>query len=243
MLEAVVAAHHRPREVAGGDRAAVQRRHDALAVGRHVVDAQLRRRHAVMGGRRRRHDLEQRGVDAVRPRGEEGELAPALAAVLQKRRGVLEAVAHDLAREHAARRDRLAVGGDDERDVTRLHHEHGHAHDAIAPAPDREVPARAQHPGLITGLAVERDHVAGGQLRAVALDAQTGFVRTDDAESEPRHRHHRGGDRRHDHPLLQRQQPRQPHGVSSPRAAARAPGDPRISRATPKSATWLAPRV
>src|SRR2546429_26997 len=80
-----------------------------------------------------------------------------------------------------------AAGGDPERDVARTPHERGPAHDAIARAPDREVPAGAQHAGLIAGLAVQRDDVTGGQLGAIALDEQTGLVRTDDAESEPHH--------------------------------------------------------
>ena len=225
--------HARAGEVARGDRATVEGGHDALAVGGDVIDAQLRWQHVVLRRAGRRHHLERRRVHAIRPRRQERQLAAALAAVLQKRRGVLKAVTRDVAREDAARRDRPAVGGDQKRDVARLHDQHGHAHDVIAPAPDREVPARTEHARLVTGLAVQRDDVPGGQLRAVPLDEQPGLVRTDDAESEPRHPQHRDGDRRDERPLLERQQAQQPHGVSSRRATRPAHRrDQRISRAT-----------
>ena len=74
-------------------------------------------RHAVALGVAGRHQLEQRRVDAVGARGQEPELASALAAAAQERLGVLEVVAGDLAAEHALGRNGRAVRGDDQRDL------------------------------------------------------------------------------------------------------------------------------
>ena len=117
---------------------------------------------------------------------------PALAAAAQERLRVLEVVARDLAAEHALGRDRRAVGGDDQRDLARRHHDHRHLDDAVLPAERHEVPAGRQQARLVARLAVERDQAPGGQRGTVLLDHQARLVLADD----PGAGHHDGEQQR-----------------------------------------------
>ena len=142
-LEAVVPVDVRAGEVARRNRAAVEHGHDADAIGRHLVDAQIRRRHVVIRRRVARHDLEQRRVDPVRAGGQERELPAAFAAVAQERLRVLEVVARDLPGQHALRRNRRAVGRDDQRDLTGGHDHDRHLLDACSASASSRNASRA----------------------------------------------------------------------------------------------------
>jgi hypothetical protein len=80
--------------------------------------------------------------------------------VAEKRLRVLEVVAGHGAREHALRRNSLAVCRYDHRDVARLDHDHRHAYHLEAPQPQTKVPAGRQKAGLIPRLAAEGDDAA-----------------------------------------------------------------------------------
>ena len=144
----------------------------------------------------RRHDLEQRRVDAVGARREDAHLAAALAAAAQERLGVLEAVARDLAAEDALGGIGRAVGGDDEGDFSRGHDHERHALHLVQPAPEAEVPARREEIGLQAGLTVERDEPAGRQRPSETLDHETGLAFADDAKTRRDERERGEDDRR-----------------------------------------------
>ena len=222
-LEALVSGDHGAGHVAGRHRAAVERSHDALPVLPDVVDVQLHGQHAVLGRVRRRDHLEQGRVDPVRSGREDRQLTAALSAAAEERLRVLEAVAPHLAPQHAAGRNRPAVRGDHERDLTRVHHHHRHLGDSIPPPPHREMPSGPEHPGLVARLPVERDDVADRQLAAEALDQEPRLARPDHPEPERDQDHRRREKREHTHPLVEALQPEDPHGRLPPEGASRAP--------------------
>ena len=219
-LEAVVARHDRPCKVARRYRAAVQHRQNAHPIGRHLVDAEVGRRHVVQTRRIGLDDLEERGVDAVRAGREKRQLTAALAVIAQERLGVLEVVALDLTGKHALRRDRLAVGGDDERDFTRLDDDDRHLRHLVAPPPETKVPAGRQQARLIAGLALEGDDPSRAERRPEALDHETGLILLDHPRAQQHHDERREGDRGTRNP----DQPRERQHGRSPFATLRTTG-------------------
>ena len=141
-LEAVVTFDDGTGQVTRRNRPAVEHRHDADTIGRELKDVQLAGHHPEFGGPVRRHHFEQRRVDAVRTRGQKRDLTAALAVAAQERFRILIVVARHRTRQHAFRRNRLAVGRDDERDLPGLHDLDRHLHDLVAPAPESQVPPR-----------------------------------------------------------------------------------------------------
>jgi hypothetical protein len=171
-----VPGDRRARQVSGRNRPAVEHRDDADAVGWHLIDVQVGRRHVVLPPARRRDNVEERRVDAVCARRQERDLTAAFTLAAKKRLGILEVVARHLASKHALGRNRAAVGGDDERDLAGLHHDHRHLHDLVPPPPEPEVPSGRQHARLISRFAVERDDFARRERGTEALDHEASLV-------------------------------------------------------------------
>ena len=121
-LEAVVPGDDRARQIARGNRPAVEHRHDADAIGRHLIDVQVLRRHAVLLARRRGVTTSNsaglmRYVPAVR-----NAICRPRSPPSRRNASASWKLSHaTVAREHALGRNRRAVGRDDERDLAGLH--------------------------------------------------------------------------------------------------------------------------
>jgi hypothetical protein len=201
-MEAVVAGDGGSGELARVDGRAVEGGHDADAVGLDAMHAQQVRRHAVRRCRLPGDDVEQRGVDAIRARGDDRELAALLAAPGEERARVLERVAGDRTAQDPLAAHGLAVGGHDQPDLTLRDHRHRRLGDGVLPLPVCEVHAGRERLGLVAGLAVEGDQPSDGQrpVREL-LDHDADLPLADHHHSPPQrrgqqHEHDQGGDER-----------------------------------------------
>jgi hypothetical protein len=156
-----------------------------IPVRRHLVDVERFAGKPVMARPVGRDDFEERRVDPVRPRGQEGELAPPLSPAPQKSIRILELVAPDLLSQHTLRGHGGAVGRDHESDFPGAHHRQWNPHDLVAPSPQREVDPGVQHPRLITRFAVQSDESAGGKSRTEPLYDETRLVLADETGAQP----------------------------------------------------------
>lgn len=185
VLEVVVAGNGRAGDLARLDRPTVEGGDDADLVGTDVSQFERGRRDVVFRGIGGGDDLEERAVDPVGAGGEQGELPALFAAAGEKAARILKIITVDHAAQDAARRDRGAGGGDDEGDLARGDVDHRRLHDAELPEPAAEVEAGRQGVGLVTGLAVERDQLAGGQGSAGEfLDDNADLIFADEHEAE-----------------------------------------------------------
>ena len=148
-------------------------------------------------GAGRRDDREQRGVDAVRARGQDAELAALLAARGEEAPGALEVVAADHAAQDAAGRYGRAVVGHHQRDLTGRHHDQRRPLHGVGPRPEPEVQAGGQRVRLVAGLALQGDEAAAGQRGpGEALDDDTDLALADPHEAQQRPGQQRGRDQR-----------------------------------------------
>ncbi len=195
VLEVVVPGDDRARDFTGLDRPAVERGDDADLVGLDVRQLEVARRDRVLMRVLRRDNLEERAVDAVRAGGEDRELAALFAAAEEEFARVLEVVALDHAAEDAAGRNRRARGGNHERDLAGRDDHDGRFDHAELPEEVAEVQPGRERFGLVTGLAVERDELSGGQrARGEFLDDDADLVLANDREAEEQRRHPERGE-------------------------------------------------
>jgi branched-chain amino acid transport system ATP-binding protein len=75
-------------------------------------------------------------------------------------------------RQDTLGRDRLAVSGDDQRDLAGIHDDDRYLDDLVAPDPQPPVPSRREQTCLIPSFAIERDDPARGECASETLDDQ-----------------------------------------------------------------------
>ena len=188
VLEILVLRNDGPRNFAGFDGPAIQRRDNSHHVGLHSVQGELLRAHPVVGGVARGDDGEQRLIDAVSARCEYPHLPAFLAAIHQELTPILEVVARGHFAENPLRWNGRAVGGHHQRNLALRHHGHRQLDDFILPAEEPEMQARRQCVRLVTSLARQGNQPSLRQrLRAEFLHDDSDLALAD----EHRAQHHR----------------------------------------------------
>ena len=164
VLKVVMPAHHRAGDLTGLDGHAVERGHDAHEIRVHMADAQQPGVQAMLGCVFRGDDGEERGIDAIRARCDDAELAAFFAPIFEEGAGVLEVIAHHGMRQDATRRNGCASLGHDEGQLSLRYADHGHFFNMVLHDPEAEMQARGQRVGLVAGLAMQGDDFSRGQV-------------------------------------------------------------------------------